>query len=193
MKNYQNLNMPIKYEVLLNKSKEIGFTMATDPKAGSLLRTLTASKPNGNFLELGTGVGLSLVWMLDGMDKNAKVTSIDSDAELIRIAKSYFDDDSRIELVCGDAGKWLNTYNDEPFDLIFADAWPGKYSHLDRALGLLNKGGFYVIDDMERQPNWPEGHEEKAVALAVHLNERDDIKITNMDWSTGLMIAVKTK
>ena len=187
-----NSNIPTKYSALLDKSKEIGFGMATDPKAGSLLRTLTASKPNGNFLELGTGIGLSLVWMLDGMDENAKITSIDSDADLIRIAQSYFDWDPRIRLVCEDAGKWLNSYTDEPFDLIFADAWPGKYSHLDTALGLLKKGGFYIIDDMEHQPNWPEGHEAKALALSKHLSERDDITITKMDWSTGVMIAVKT-
>jgi predicted O-methyltransferase YrrM len=37
--------------------------------------------------------------------------------------------------------------------LIFADAWPGKYSDLEKALKLVKPGGFYIIDDMLTQPN----------------------------------------
>ena len=55
------------------------------------------------------------------------------------------------------------------FDLIYADAWPGKFSHLDEALGLLAAGGFYVIDDLLPQPNWPEGHAPKVPALVDDL------------------------
>ena len=76
-------------------------------------------------------------------------------------------------------------------DLIFADAWPGKYSHLDKTMSLIKIGGFYVIDDMKKQPNWPDGHEEKAKALVQILEQREDITITKMDWSTGLIVAVK--
>ena len=39
------------------------------------------------------------------------------------------------------------------FDLIYADAWPGKFTHLDRALSLLTRGGIYFIDDLLPQPS----------------------------------------
>lgn len=39
-------------------TEAIGFTLASDPKTGSLLRTLAALKPGGQFLELGTGTGV---------------------------------------------------------------------------------------------------------------------------------------
>ncbi|WP_421802645.1 O-methyltransferase [Flagellimonas sp.] len=185
------LEKPKQYNNLLAKSEEMGFTMPSDIYIGTLLKTLTASKPAGSFLELGTGIGLSLSWMIQGMDGNSKITSIDNDSELIEVAKMFFGEEERLELVCADGGDWLNEYRGDSFDLIFADAWPGKYSHLDTTLAMLGKGGYYVIDDMQKQSNWPEGHEEKANALVKVLEKRDDITITKMNWSTGLIVAVK--
>ncbi|MBW8198235.1 O-methyltransferase [Flagellimonas abyssi] len=182
---------PKQYQDLLEKSKEMGFTMPSDIYIGTLLKTLVASKPSGKFLELGTGIGLSLSWLIQGMDEDSKIISVDNDASLIEVAKLFFEDEDRLELVCDDGGKWLEEYNGDTFDLIFADAWPGKYSHLDRTLGLLKKGGYYVIDDMKKQPNWPEGHEQKANQLIKSIEKRKDITITKMDWSTGLIVAVK--
>lgn len=185
------LEKPKQYNNLLAKSEEMGFTMPSDIYIGTLLKTLTASKPAGSFLELGTGIGLSLSWMIQGMDGNSKITSIDNDSALIEVAKIFFGEEERLELVCADGGDWLNEYKGDSFDLIFADAWPGKYSHLDTTLAMLSKGGYYVIDDMQKQSNWPEGHEEKANALVKVLEKRDDITITKMNWSTGLIVAVK--
>ncbi|MDC6363215.1 MULTISPECIES: O-methyltransferase [Flavobacteriaceae] len=189
----QILDAPSKYTALVAKSREMGFSMCSDMYVGTLLKTLVASKPKGNFLELGTGIGLSLSWMIKGMDGDSHSTSVDNDSELVQIASTFFKEDSRVKLICADAGEWLESYEGKPFDLIFADAWPGKYSHLDRTLALLKVGGFYIIDDMIRQPNWPAGHEEKAKELIQELERREDITITKMNWSTGLIVAVKLK
>lgn len=51
--------------------------------------------------------------------------------------------------------EWLSQDDLGAFDLIFADAWPGKFSHLDEALSLLSPGGFYVIDDLSRSRPGP--------------------------------------
>ena len=144
------------------KSKEIGFTMPSDVYVGSLLKTLISSKPSAHILELGTGIGLSLSWMIDGMDAQSKIISIDNDDELVAIAERFFRQDKRVQLVCEDGSKWIESYDGEPFDLIFADAWPGKYSEINKVLKLIKIGGFYVIDDMQPQPNWPDGHQEMS-------------------------------
>jgi len=175
------------------KSEEIGFTMPSDIYIGTFLKSLIASKPRGRFLELGTGIGLSLSWMVDGMDGNSHLITIDNDPELIDIAKTYFGDDKRLEIICQDGTEWIKGYNGATFDLIFADAWPGKYSEIDEILDLIKVGGFYVIDDMSVQPNWPDGHEENVDRLVAYLEKRDDFTLTKMNWSTGLIIAVKTK
>lgn len=179
------------YSQLQEKSKEIGFAMPSDRYIGSLLKTLVASKPAGNFLELGTGIGLSLSWMIDGMDQGSTLVTVDNDLQLIEIAMANFGHDPRVRIVCADGGDWIKNYAGGRFDLIFADAWPGKYGQLDETLKLLKEGGLYVVDDMDAQPNWPDGHQAKADALIADLEGRENLTLTKMNWSTGVIIAVK--
>lgn len=167
--------------------------MPSDLYIGTLLKTLVGSKPKGRFLELGTGIGLSLAWMVDGMDEQAQLITVDNDPELIEIAKQYFGHDNRLTIVCEDGSKWIKAHENLEFDLIFADAWPGKYSEIDEVLRMVKIGGFYIIDDMRAQPNWPEGHEDHVNGLVDYLEKRDDFNLTKMNWSTGLIIAVRTK
>lgn len=182
---------PLHYNDLLEKSKEIGFTMPSDLFIGSLLKTLTASKPEANILEIGTGIGLSLSWMIDGMDAHSKLISVDNDPELINISKEFFGKDDRVTLMCEDGSEWIKNYQGAKFDLIFADAWPGKYSHLNETINLISKGGFYIIDDMLAQPNWPNGHQELVDELINELESRKDLETTKLNWSTGIIIGVK--
>ncbi|GAA3512045.1 hypothetical protein GCM10022393_27220 [Aquimarina addita] len=186
-------DIPEMYPAIIAKSKEIGFTMPSDLLVGSLLRTLVSSKPRANILELGTGIGLSLSWMIDGMDSFSKLITVDSDPELIKIAHSFFGEDSRVDIICKDGTTWIHEYQGVMFDFIFADAWPGKYSEIEEILNLVKTGGFYVIDDMNIQPNWPERHQHLVHRLIDYLEERNDFSVTKMEWSTGLIIAVKTK
>ena len=191
MKDSNIQDVPVIYPQLLEKSEEIGFTMPSDLYIGTLLKTLIASKPAARFLELGTGIGLSLAWMIDGMDSASTIISIDNEPLLSQIAKDYFGTDKRVKIVCEDGTIWLKEYKGAKFDLIFADAWPGKYSEIEIVLDLVSRGGFYVIDDMDQQPNWPLGHAEKASQLIQYLENRDDFTISKMNWSTGIIIAVK--
>lgn len=155
---YDVIEMPVCYEDLLEESKNIGFDQPSDVYIGTLLKTLLASKPKGNFLELGTGASLSLSWMLAGMDSQSTLVSLDNDAQLMAIAEKYFGEDSRLQLFCTDGAEWIKNYTGEKFDLIFADTWPGKYNTLEETLALLKPGGIYLIDDMKPQSNWPDGH-----------------------------------
>jgi len=191
MNQEQILDKPKIYSKIEAKSKEIGFTMPSDIYIGTLLKTLIASKSNSNVLELGTGIGLSLSWMIDGLDKESKLTTVDNDPTLTDIAKEFFGSDARVEIVCQDGTEWIKNYRGDLFDLIFADAWPGKYSETAEILDLIKIGGFYVIDDMKVQPNWPEGHEDNVTRLIQYLENRKDFSLTKMDWSTGVIIMTK--
>lgn len=185
------LDKPKVHAAIEAKCQEIGFTMPSDLYIGTLLKTLIGSKLQANVLELGTGIGLSLSWMIDGLDAHSTITTVDNDPKLCEIAKDFFGLDHRVNIVCADGSVWIKNYQGEAFDLIFADAWPGKYSDLDETLALLKIGGFYVIDDMLAQPNWPEGHQEKVITLVDALEKRIDLNLTKMNWSTGIIIATK--
>ena len=190
----ENTNqIPEVLEKLIKKAQEINFEMGTDYLVGELLQTLAASKPNGHFLELGTGIGLSTTWIYEGMDEQSRLISIDNDPKLMDIVTQVFETETQIEFITTDGSSWIRNRKGSKFDLIFADAWPGKYSDLDHTLKLLNPGGFYVIDDMLPQPNWPKGHDLKVNQLMQDLKSKAGFKMTVMNWSTGVMILTKTK
>lgn len=178
------------HQAIVSASAELGFSMNADAQAASLLRTLAATKPGGRFLELGTGTGLSTAWILSGMDERATLISVDNDAACLAVASQFLGSDSRLQLVCQDGTEWV-TSNTGPFDFIFADTWAGKYTDLDAVLSMLAPGGLYIIDDMLPQPNWPDGHAEKADRLTDELMQRTDLLLTRMAWSTGLIIAAR--
>jgi len=180
--------LPARYIDIDAATRASGFTMASDVLTGSLLRTLAVSKPNGRFLELGTGTGLSTSWILEGMNAASSLISVDNDEAFLTIAEQFLKHDTRLTLIASDGNEWISQNSSLRFDYIFADTWPGKYMLLDETLALLNPGGFYIIDDMLPQPNWPEGHAAKATKLVEDLEAREDIMLTKQHWSTGIII-----
>lgn len=189
----ENINQPYPetYIQIDEATKQSGFTMASDVMTCSLLRTLAASKPSGKFLELGTGTGLSTSWILSGMDPDSTLISIDNEQAFLDIAAKYLGNDRRLKLVNADGESWVNDNLNEKFDYIFADTWHGKYLLLDEVLEMLNTGGLYIIDDMLPQPNWPDGHQQKAIDLVKKLEERTNLILTKQVWATGIIIAVR--
>ncbi len=186
---------------LREAAKQMGFTQSSDNLTGSLLATLAASKPGGKFLELGTGVGVGSAWLLSGMDSSSTLVTVEQNAEQVELAQKQLKHDPRISFWAGDGLEYLRQPHD-PFDLIFADTWPGKINHPELALNLVAPGGFYVVDDLELA--WKEKREidpplddyllniwEGQRCLIKFLQTRKDFLCTELRWSTGLMVCVK--
>jgi predicted O-methyltransferase YrrM len=164
--------------------------MNSDLLTGSLLRTLAASKPGSSFLELGTGAGLGTCWILSGMDARSSLVSIESDPQVLAIAREEIGADPRLTLIEADGANFLASCT-ESFDFIYADSWPGKYTHLELTLNLVKPGGLYLVDDMLPQPNWPAGHDARVAELIARLEALPDFSVTKLSWSTGLVLCVK--
>lgn len=188
-----HLNPPPQLAAIEQATAAAGFTMPSEPLTGSLLRTLAATKPGGRLLELGTGTGLATAWLLDGMDADARLVSMDHDPAVQAIAQTHLGDDPRLRFVCQDGDDFLRAAMAQPdrYDLIFADTWPGKYWLLDETLTLLAHGGLYVIDDMLPQANWPADHPPKVAALIGTLENRPDLHITKLAWASGLILVTR--
>lgn len=183
-------DIPERYKRIKEATDEMHFNMASDVYTGSLLKTLAASKPGGRLLELGTGTGLATAWIVAGLDETSSLVTVENNELLIEVARKNISD-GRVEFVLTDGYEWIKNYKGEKFDLIFADAMPGKYDLFDETISLLNTGGFYIIDDMLPQPNWPEGHDKKVENFLTRLEHNSELTITKLNWSTGLVIGVK--
>ena len=193
MYDLENIELPEIVREILMKTEGIGFQMASEPLVGSLLRTLAMSRPSGRFLELGTGTGVSTAWILNGMDSQSTLLSVENDDALVAIAQEYLGKDSRVTFHVEDAGTFMEKLSSgkEQFDMIFADTWAGKYTHFEEVIQVLKSGGLYVIDDMLPQSNWPDGHELKASALIRDLENRSNLGITKISCASGVIIAAK--
>jgi len=183
-------DIPERYKRIKEATDEMHFNMASDVYTGSLLKTLAASKPGGRLLELGTGTGLATAWIVAGLDETSSLVTVENNELLIEVARKNISD-GRVEFVLTDGYEWIKNYKGEKFDFIFADAMPGKYDLFDETISLLNVGGLYIIDDMLPQPNWPDGHDKKVADFINVLEKRNDLSLTKLNWSTGIIIITK--
>jgi predicted O-methyltransferase YrrM len=155
------VSFPAALSEITQETRAVQFSMASEPLVGTLLRTLAASKPGGRFLELGTGTGVGTAWLLDGMDQTSTLVSLDNDEAVQQVAAKALGNDERLTLLPSGALAFLLEQPAETFDLVFADAMPGKYEGPDEALRVVKVGGFYIVDDLLPQPNWPMGMQPK--------------------------------
>jgi len=191
MNDLSNLQEPKTLAGIWADTRASGFTMASEPLTCSLLRTLAATKPSARFLELGSGTGLSTAWLLDGMDANSSLITVDNDESFLSILKKHLGNDPRLTVTCNDGDEFLRSLKGQQFDFIFADTWSGKYRLLEEALDLVSSAGIYVIDDMLPQTNWPDGHAAKVADLIANLEQRRDFRVTKLSWASGVVLAVK--
>jgi len=187
------LRQPVALSGIEDDTRMLGFGMGGERMVGSLLRTLAKSKGKGRFLELGTCTGLSTAWILDGMSPDLTLVTLDNDRTVLDVAERHLGNDPRLKIVCEDGDRFILDLfaNGARFDFIFADTWSGKYRLLVETLELLDKNGFYIIDDMLPQPNWPEGHPLKVKDLLESLDGNPSLQVTKLGWSSGVVIVTK--
>jgi predicted O-methyltransferase YrrM len=165
--------------------------MACEARVGSLLATLAASKPGGRFLELGTGTGAGAAWLLDGMDTDARLISVEANPDVQAIAVKHLGEDPRATFTTADADAWLSDYDGALFDLAFVDCRPGKFHRLADLLNLLRVGGLYVVDDLLPQPTWPDDHQPRVDVFLSRLPEVAQLRATPMAWASGLVVGTR--
>jgi predicted O-methyltransferase YrrM len=133
-----------------NLAHELSLTAVT-PGAGAVLRLLAAAGSAKAVVEIGTGTGVSGVWLLRGMRADGVLTTIDVDHEHQRIARRIFVEAgfaaSRTRIITGRALDVLPRLADGVYDLVFVDADAAEFAACaDAALRLLRPGGALVVN-----------------------------------------------
>jgi predicted O-methyltransferase YrrM len=127
------------------------------------------------------------------MDKASSLVSVDNDPKVVEVARKYLGSDSRVTFHVDEGAAFIERQMPGSYDFVFADAWPGKFSHLEQALALVRVGGIYFIDDLLPQVNWPAGHAASVSALIEQLATHDRFVSTKLAWASGLMVLVRTR
>jgi len=132
-----------------SRAAEVGVP-AVDPPTGAVLRLLASAVGARTAVELGTGAGVSTLWLLRGLAPDGVLTSVDSDGEHQRLAKASLADagvpSGRVRLIQGRALEVLPRLSEAAYDLVFCDAARSENpDYLSAALTLLRPGGVVVF------------------------------------------------
>jgi predicted O-methyltransferase YrrM len=188
-------------EVLANaraRASEVG-VRPIGSGAGAALRFLAALTQARNVVEIGTGTGVSGVWLLRGMRPDGVLTTVDTEAEHQRLAKKTFTEagipSQRARLINGSALDVLPRLTDGHYDLVFCDGDKREYpDYLAEALRLLRPGGLVAFDNAlwhDRVAD-PAQRDPETVAireLGRTVKESDDLLPLLIPMGDGLLVA----
>jgi predicted O-methyltransferase YrrM len=123
---------------------------AVTPAVGALLSVLARVAGAKAVVEVGTGAGVSGLWLLSGMREDGVLTTIDVEPEHQRLAKQAFGEagvgPSRTRLIGGRAQDVLTRLADDSYDLVFIDADPlDQPQFVVEGVRLLRPGGAIVV------------------------------------------------
>ncbi|MGE2815595.1 O-methyltransferase [Mycobacterium heidelbergense] len=123
---------------------------AVTPAVGALLSLLAKLSGGKAVAEVGTGAGVSGLWLLSGMSDDGVLTTIDIEPEYVRLAKQAFAEagigPSRTRLISGRAQEVLTRLADQSYDLVFVDADPiDQPDYVVEGVRLLRSGGVIVV------------------------------------------------
>jgi predicted O-methyltransferase YrrM len=184
-------NVPRHVAGAKRRAKDLRFESSCQDEVGRLLSVLAAGvRDGGRILEIGTGAGVGLAWIVTGLRgrHDVEVISIEGDRRLAA-SVAELDWPSNVNLVIGDACELIAQM--QRFDLVFADAAPAKYGDLEVLLGTLRPGGTLVVDDLCAAPGSGSAELEERDRLRMALMHHCDLQTVDLDWSTRVVIATK--
>lgn len=129
-------------------SIELGID-AVSPAVGAQIAIIAAATNATNMIEIGTGVGVSGLWLFTGAPA-ATLTSIDIEAEHQQEARKTFTDagipGNRVRLITGRALDVLPRMNEHSYDIVLVDADPAAViEYVEHGLRLVRTGGTVLV------------------------------------------------
>ena len=168
---------------------------------GAALRFLAATVAARAVVEVGTGAGVSGLWLLRGMRPDGVLTTVDKDPEHQRAARQAFTEagipSGRARLINGAALEVLPRLADGGYDLVFVDAAKTEYAdYLAEALRLLRPGGVVAFDNVlwhDRVADPAQRDPETVAMRDLGRTVRDDERLVPvlLHAGDGLLAAVK--
>lgn len=134
------------------RGRELGCAPVS-PGVGPVLRLLAGAARARAVVEIGTGAGVSGLWLLEGMPADGVLTTIDVEPAHQRAARTAYAaagiPTQRTRVITGSASDVLPRLTDGAYDLVLVDADKTEYpAYVEQAIRLLRSGGVLAIDNM---------------------------------------------
>ena len=182
------------------RAEEVG-VVSIGSGGGAALRFLASVLDARAVVEIGTGTGVSGLWMLRGMRSDGVLTTVDIEAEHQRLARQSFTEAgisaNRARTISGAALDVLPRLTDGHYDLVFCDADKAEYSaYLKEAMRLLRPGGVVAFDNAlwHDKVADPAQRDENTVSirdLGHQIAEHPDLVSVLLPVGDGLLVAKK--
>ncbi|WP_433677023.1 O-methyltransferase [Microbacterium gorillae] len=119
------------------------------PGVGSQAAVIAATTAATSIMEIGTGAGVSGLWLLHGAP-NAVLTTIDKEPEHLGVARQSFQEArvpaARARFITGRALDVLPRMNEGSYDIVLVDADPENViAYVEHGLRLVRAGGTVLI------------------------------------------------
>ncbi|WP_115727773.1 O-methyltransferase [Actinomyces culturomici] len=171
------------------------------PGTGAALRMLAAVCGARAVLEVGTGAGVSGLWLLDGMPADGVLTSIDSEVEFHKQARRSFVragvSSQRTRLIAGRALDVLPRMAARGYDMMVLDGDIAETpEYLDHAVRVLRPGGLIAFvhalwHDQVADPARRDAETVVCREVVRYLGESPDFIPALLPVGDGLAVAVK--
>lgn len=167
------------------KSSELGL-IPIGQGVGAILKFLASTIDASNVVEIGTGTGVSGLWLFRGMNSAGVLTSIDSDQERQRAAKEIFLTagiaSNKIRLIAGRAIEVVDKLTDNAYDLMFINGDKLEYETLfEQSLRLLRPGGLLVFHNILGDANPADNEAIRIVSGKI----KDDSRLVSVMIPSG--------
>ncbi|MFZ9744027.1 MAG: O-methyltransferase [Aquiluna sp.] len=192
-------NEPAEIRAARRSANELGVESITEA-TGNQLAVLAGITKAKSIVEVGTGAGVSGLWLLSA-SSDSVLTTIDSEPEYQLAARENFKRaeivPSRIRVISGKAQSVLANMAEAGYDLVFLDLNPVDLDQvLPLAVGLTRPGGALVLAHAlwrDRVPNPTLRDEEtSAIRSAMQkLADSEDFAVSISLVGDGLLIAHK--
>jgi len=182
------------------RAAELGCTPVM-PGAGAALRVMAAALGARAVVEIGTGTGVSGVYLLRGMPADGVLTTIDVEVENQRAAREAFAEAgiraNRTRVIPGRALDVLPRLTDAAYDLVLMDADKVEYgAYLEQALRLLRPGGVLAVDNALWHDRVADPAQRDEATTAVRemgkaVRDHEGLVPAMLPCGDGLLLAVK--
>jgi predicted O-methyltransferase YrrM len=187
------LRVPTIVEAAYMREQVLHFEQSSEPEVGRLLSVLSAVVPmGGRVLELGTGAGVGLAWIVHGLTerKDVEVITIEINSEHIALVQAAGWPDW-VSFILGDSAKLVATLG--LFDLIFPDTPGGKIYNLQTTISALRPGGVLLLDDMEFPMDENVDRRARLASVRGQLFAHPDLCCAELTLPSGVILAARQR